>query len=82
MKQKDIATIIVVAFIAAITSYFIANRVFVTPQNRQQTFEVIDVLTDKFGPPDTRFFNSESINPTRNTGLNTTNQTPFNGANQ
>ena len=82
MKQKDIATIIVVAFIAAISSYLIANRVFVTPENRQQTVEVIDVLTDKFGPPDTRFFNDQSINPTRDTGLDSTNQTPFNGASQ
>jgi len=80
MKQKDIATIIIVAFIAAGSSYFIANRVFVTPANRQQTVEVIDVLSDKFGPPDTRFFNDQSINPTRNTGLDNTNQTPFNGA--
>lgn len=82
MKQKDIATIIVVAFIAAVSSYLIANRVFVTPQNRQQTFQVIDVLTDDFGPPDARFFNAQSINPTRNTGLDNTNQTPFNGASQ
>lgn len=82
MKQKDIATIIVVAFIAAVTSYFIADRVFVTPENRQQTVEVIDVLSDTFGPPDTRFFNSDSINPTRNTELDGTNQTPFNGISQ
>lgn len=82
MKQKDIATVIVVAFIAAVTSYFIANRVFVTPENRQQTVEVIDVLSDKFGPTDKRFFNDKSINPTRNTELDTTNETPFNGANQ
>lgn len=82
MKQKDIATIIVVAFIAAVTSYFVANRVFVTPENRHQTVEVIDVLSDEFGPPDARFFNDKSINPTRNTALDGTNQTPFNGSNQ
>ncbi len=80
MKQKDIATIIVVAFIAAISSYFIANKVFVTPKNRQQNVEVIDVLSAQFDTADARFFNKDSINPTTNTVLDSTNQSPFNGA--
>lgn len=80
MKQKDIATIVVVAFIAAVSSYLIANKVFVTPENRQQNVEVVDKLTAQFDTADSRFFNQDSINPTTNTGLDSTNQTPFNGA--
>lgn len=82
MKQKDIATIIVVAFVAAVSSYLIANKVFVTPQNRQQNVEVIDKFTAQFDTADTRYFNKDSINPTTNTGLDSTNQSPFNGAAQ
>ncbi len=82
MKQKDIATIIVVAFVAAMVSYFVANKVFVTPENRQQKVEVIDVLSAKFDTPDARFFNANSINPTRDTTLEGTNLTPFNGTSQ
>lgn len=82
MRQKDIATIVVVAFIAAISSYFIANKVFVKPENRQQNVEVIDKLSAQFDQADARFFNKDSINPTRNTGLDSTNQSPFNGAAQ
>lgn len=79
MKQKDIAVIIVVAFLAGVISFFVANKIFVTPENRQQKVQVIDKLTSDFQKPDNRFFNQESINPSRNTTLQDTNQTPFTG---
>lgn len=82
MKQKDIAIIIVVAFVAGVISFFIASKIFVTPENRQQKVEVIDVLTDEFAKPDPRFFNAESINPAKHSGLEGTNQTPFNSTSQ
>lgn len=82
MKQKDIAMIIVIAFIAAGVSYFAANKVFVTPENRQQKVEVIDKLSSKFDPPDSRFFNENSINPTRDSTIESSNPTPFNGTSQ
>lgn len=80
MKQKDIATIIVVAVFAAVVSYLVANKIFVTPETRQQSVEIIDVFSTKFDQPDARFFNANSINPTRDTTLEGTNPTPFNGA--
>ncbi len=83
MKQKDIATIIIVAGVAAIMSFLIASKIFVTPKSRQQTVEIIDVLSDSFNVPnDKKYFNDTSINPTSNTSLSDTNQTPFNGAAQ
>lgn len=82
MKQKDIAMVAVVAIVAAATSYFIANKLFVTPKIRNQQYQIVDPLSSRFDPPDSRFFNENSINPTRDTTLENTNQTPFNGANQ
>ncbi len=82
MKQKDIATIIVIAFLAGIISFFIANRIFVTPENRQQKAAVVDAISAEVSNPDERFFNKNSINPTRDTSLNGTNTSPFNGTSQ
>lgn len=83
MKQKDIAVIILVAAISAILSFFISNKVFVTPENRQQKVEVVDVINPDFAEPDKAYFNAESINPARASQLGgATNQTPFNSTSQ
>lgn len=82
MKQKDIATIIVIAFLAGIISFFVANQIFVTSETRQQKAAVVDVISAEMSLPDERFFNSNSLNPSRNTALDTTNDTPFNGTSQ
>jgi hypothetical protein len=82
MKQKDIAVIVAVTLFAAIASFFVANKLFVTPKTRQQTAPVVDVINSSMASPDKRFFNSDSINPTRNSSATGTNQTPFNGSGQ
>ena len=83
MKQKDIAVIIVVAFISAVISFLVTDKLFVTPANRQQAVEVVDVITTDFKLPDSRYFNKNSIDPTVQSQLGTaTNQTPFNSTSQ
>lgn len=82
MKQKDLSIIIAVAFLSAIVSFLLSNKLFVTPENRQQKVEVVDVIRTDFERPNTRYFNTDSINPTQNSQLNTTNQTPFNATKQ
>jgi len=83
MKQKDIAVIVVVAFLSAILSFFLSNQIFVTPENRQQPVEVVDSISTDFHLPDSRYFNSNSINPTVTPQLGSdTNQNPFNGSSQ
>lgn len=79
MKQKDVTLIIIIAFLSAIVSFILSGKLFVTPANRQQPVEVVDVISTQFKLPDSRYFNSNSINPTVNSQLGTdTNQTPFN----
>lgn len=82
MKQKDIAIIVAVTVVAAIASFLIANQIFVTPKTREQTAPVVDAINSNMSSPDKRFFNSDSINPTRDSTSTGTNQTPFNGSSQ
>lgn len=82
MKQKDWSIIIVIAFLSAIVSFLLSNKIFVTPENRQQKVEVVDVINADFDRPDPRYFNADSINPTQNSQLDSTNQTPFNAVKQ
>ena len=83
MKQKDIAVIVVVAFISAIVSFFISNKLFVTPANRQQQVQVVDPINANFQKPDNYYFNSSSINPAVGNQVTSnddaSNQNPFDG---
>ena len=65
MKQKDIALIIVVAFISAVLAFVLSNWLFSRDQQREQTAEVIDVITPEFRQPPDKYFNPRSINPTK-----------------
>jgi hypothetical protein len=80
MKQKDITLIVVIAFISAIIAFFVSNKIFVTPTNRQQDVEVVDSIDPTFQLPSTKYFNSNSIDPTQisQIGVNN-NQNPFGG---
>ncbi len=80
MKQKDIVLIIIVCFVSAVLSLFISKAIFTSPKQRQQPVEVVEKLTSEFVIPDTKYFNVNSINPTRliRIGENP-NLKPFNG---
>lgn len=78
MKQRDIALIVFVAGLSAVIAFFVATRLIVSPANRQQQVEVVDVLTSDFAQPDKRFFNDKSINPVRSSSISgTQNNSPF-----
>jgi hypothetical protein len=65
MKQKDIALIILVAGIAAIASFFISHAIFASSSNRTQQAEHVDAITTEFVKPSSKYFNSNSIDPTQ-----------------
>jgi len=80
VKQKDIALIVLIAGISAVASFVVSNKLFVTPANRQQQVEVVDVIDPSFTTPNNKYFNSNSIDPTQNSQLGTNNnENPFNG---
>lgn len=65
MKQKDIALVLVMVFISAIVSFVVSRTVFGTPQNRQQTAEIVEEIRPEFSEPPVTYFNANSINPTQ-----------------
>ena len=78
MKQKDVAVIIVVAFISGIASFLISNKLFVSADSRQQQAEVVDPITASFQTPSKTYFNSSSIDPTQSSALgDSSNTDPF-----
>lgn len=79
MKQKDLALIIVVVFISAVVSLVVSKTLFSSPKNRQQAVEVVDPITSDFPAPDSHYFNSQSIDPTKLIKIgDNSNPTPFN----
>lgn len=65
MKQKDLALILVMAFISAIIAFAASQWLFASPKNRKQTAEVVDVIGPDFTQPSTKYFNANSVNPTQ-----------------
>lgn len=83
MKQKDIALIIFIAGMSGIISYAVSHVIFATPANRQQRVAVVDPINTSFPTPDTKFFNSQSIDPAKLIEVESgNNSNPFNGSGQ
>lgn len=64
MKQKDIVLFIAVGVVSAVFAYVLSS-VIVSPGTKDATAEVVDEITTEFLPPDSRYFNEQSINPTQ-----------------
>lgn len=83
MKQKDIALIIVLVFVSGVLSFLFSGWIFAKPADRQQKAEVVDVITSDFPLPSTKYFNSNSIDPTQLIQIgNSNNPNPFTGGPQ
>ena len=79
MKQKDIALILVMVFISAILALLLSKFVFAKPAARQQTAEKVDAISAEFPQPPSKYFNSDSVNPTQQIEIgNSSNPNPFN----
>lgn len=78
MKQKDLALILVMVFIGVIVALIVSRLIFSTPQNREQTVEVVDVISPEFSEPPAKYFNAEAVNPTQQIEIgNNNNPNPF-----
>lgn len=65
MKQKDVVLIIVVVFISGVASILLSNALISSPKNRQEKVEVVEPITADLKKADPRYFNANSVNPTR-----------------
>lgn len=78
MKQKDIAVIVAIAGISTIVAFFLANTLIANPKNRHAEVMVLDSITSDFPKPDSKYFNSNSIDPTQTVEIsNNNNLQPF-----
>ena len=80
MKQKDIAIVIVVAFVSAVLSYFAASMLFGGDKKYTLKTPVVEPIASEFSAPaaDDPYLNKNSINPTKNITIgDSSNSTPF-----
>lgn len=83
MKQKDMIVIIVTVFISALLAIMISKYFISTPKNRHEKVEVVTPIESDFPQPDKRYFNNDSIDPTRNISIGDSNNSkPFNSSQQ
>lgn len=79
MKQKDVALIIIIIAFSGIISLLISTKIFVTPSNRQQQVQTVDVIDSSFQKPSEKYFNKDSIDPVQLVQIgDNNNQNPFN----
>ena len=83
MKQKDLTLIIVVVFVSAIMALVLSRWLFASPKNRAQKAEKVDIMTAEFTQPSRKYFNTESINPTQQIQIGSSNNpNPFSAKTQ
>ncbi len=83
MKQKDIAVLITIVFVAAVISIIVSGKTFNSPSHKLKVPEV-QAINSSF--PDIKndsqynsFFNDQAIDPTQLIKIGTSqNNTPFN----
>ena len=79
MKQKDFLTIGLIVFISGLISYFVANALIGSPSKHNVKVEKVEAISSDFNKPDSKYFNAQSINPTKLIEIGDgNNQKPFN----
>lgn len=82
MKQKDIILIVAVVIISGTVSFLLSKFLFSVPKNRQTRVEVVQAIKSDFPQPDVRYFNANSVDPTKNITIgDSSNSQPFNSSN-
>ena len=80
MKKNDIAMIVLIASVSAMTAYFIGRAVVGDPESRAVKVQTVESISTEVEKPDTTVFNKSAINPTVEINIgNSSNQQPFGG---
>ncbi len=78
MKQNDWALILVVVIISGAASTLLSNYLINPAKSRTEKVEVVEKITSDFTTPSTKYFNKDSINPTKIIDIGpTANPKPF-----
>lgn len=77
MKQKDVALILIIVFVSGVLSFVISNKFISSPKHELKAAHVDPIVSD-FKQPDNKYFNDQSINPTKTITIdNNANPTPI-----
>jgi hypothetical protein len=75
MKQKDVALIMIIVFISGVIS-FVISRNFITSPDHNLKAAKVEPIVAEFNQPDNKYFNDQSINPTRTIFIDDKNSNP------
>lgn len=64
MKQSDIFSIIIIASVGTLVSYFVVNSILGNPDLQYADIRTIDEISPDLVEPDSELFNPDAINPT------------------
>lgn len=64
MKQSDIFSIIIIATVGTLASYFAVNALLGDPNMQSATIKIMNSITATLDQPDPELFNPDAINPT------------------
>lgn len=64
MKQSDIFSIIIIATVGTIASYFAVNAFLSNPDDASESITTVDEISPELVRPDSELFNPDAINPT------------------
>lgn len=65
MKQKDVLLLVTVAIFSSVLSILLSNYLIAPKKSFNKKASVVDAITTEFTPPDKKYFNDKSINPTK-----------------
>ena len=78
MKRKDLAIIVGIAIISGIFSYVLSSYLFGGENSENLTVPKVEPISAEFPQPDERFYNPDSLNPTKTITIGDTENTqPF-----
>lgn len=64
MKRSDIVSIILVASVGMIATFFLGQAVLGDPNEKSVSYKVVQEITDDLQMPDEEVFNADAVNPT------------------
>ena len=64
MKQSDIFSILIIASVGTLISYFVVNSFLGNPDLQYANIKTIDAISPSLEEPDPELFNPAAINPT------------------
>lgn len=70
MKKNDISIIVIIVVFSLGLSYALFSFIVFPPKKRSIKVESVSGISKDFTLPNERYFNIDSINPTKPTGIN------------